>query len=702
MNITSKMLILALSITGLGNNLLWTMNYSNESSSSSGEAIKDAKQDLIKIAENDSVGSDSTESGSTSHDQIPHQENLSKSQKKRNRKKNKKAKQSTSILQEIPTHVTSRTPMRLVGNNITERAPSSEAGPSNYNSFNNNDANIYKNSQKSIASKYEILRSAEPRIISLRKPYVLYLEDNDSYKTVDEEPTKYFTYTRAFKKLFKLNTSSEHTCEANFTQLIGEFPIALSKTAHALEAMSQGYKINDEEIQKINRIILYGPPGNGKTTLINDLAQHTDSSLFYLVGSNVCNNFQYGGVETINNLINDAVLKTKETLKPVIILIDEIDLFTKTSAIDDPKSELSAASTQLWAKLDSIKDNKYIIVVGITNHLEKINPTFQSRFGHKIELKNPNCEQREKLLITYLEKAKIKLHPNTIKIIAKDSSLFSARDIELFITQVLATELDWAKIKNIKLSGNDIINIFDIILKTHKLIWDEENNKYEREALARGEITPRAYFRRLFMVASETAVSTIVSTAISGSMGLAYQWIQLQTIEPIRTGNQINAAVIQRNLNNLPGAYIKDGHIHWTSKESRTSAALTYFKNLRTWPNACKEIWNIKNGLSKEIHHSRPITEKNSWSGRQTNSLAGEEISTIANEQADAIANRRSWEGSRAMGTVGILGAGAVAGGGIVFTALVLKVGLINAIAIISGTIATPILANTAKSFISE
>jgi SpoVK/Ycf46/Vps4 family AAA+-type ATPase len=147
----------------------------------------------------------------------------------------------------------------------------------------------------------------------------------------------------------------------------------------------------------LNRLILHGPPGNGKSTYAKKIAQEIGSLFFEVSAPSIVTTYQGSGSENINNIFNDAIKDQLETNKKVIIFIDEIDAIasTKIKRSIDSKS----ATQALWLNLDKIKKNPNIFVIMATNHFKDLNPTLLDRFGDNIiEIPNPDKNMRKEIL----------------------------------------------------------------------------------------------------------------------------------------------------------------------------------------------------------------------------------------------------------------------------------------------------------------
>jgi len=151
-----------------------------------------------------------------------------------------------------------------------------------------------------------------------------------------------------------------------------------------------------------NRVILYGPPGNGKTTVARKIAQESRSKLIEICGAEVVQKFYGDGVKNIDRLFTQADDYVEKECGTVIIFIDEIDAITKTDG--ESREEHLAATQKIWRELDRIKGDPRIGFICATNNFNKLNNAFLERFGeNKIEIKNPDEETRRKILRHFIK-----------------------------------------------------------------------------------------------------------------------------------------------------------------------------------------------------------------------------------------------------------------------------------------------------------
>lgn len=141
-------------------------------------------------------------------------------------------------------------------------------------------------------------------------------------------------------------------------------------------------------------VLLYGPPGCGKTLLAKALASESGAR-FINVPLSVIMSKWVG--ETEKYL--EAVFSLAKKIKPAIIFIDEIDALTKRRNDYDAawNSTMKSQFLTLWDGLLSENDSQ-IVVLGATNRRQDIDEAFLRRLPLQIKINLPNAKQREKIL----------------------------------------------------------------------------------------------------------------------------------------------------------------------------------------------------------------------------------------------------------------------------------------------------------------
>ncbi|MEF8936989.1 MAG: ATP-binding protein [Halovenus sp.] len=135
-----------------------------------------------------------------------------------------------------------------------------------------------------------------------------------------------------------------------------------------------------------DRLLLFGPPGTGKTMLAKALAGATDATFF---------NVKLGGLlsmyhgETSKHV--NALFDVAAELAPSIVFLDEIDALTQTRDAG-PDATTRRVLNSLLSELDGVDDRDGLVyVVGATNTPWSLDQAIRRRFGDRVHVPLPDC-----------------------------------------------------------------------------------------------------------------------------------------------------------------------------------------------------------------------------------------------------------------------------------------------------------------------
>ena len=144
-------------------------------------------------------------------------------------------------------------------------------------------------------------------------------------------------------------------------------------------------------------ILLYGPPGCGKTLIAKVLASESEANMFMINGPEIMNKY-YGETEA---KLRDMFKEAKDN-SPSIIFIDEIDAIApkREEAYGDVEKRVVA---QLLALMDGLTDRGNVMVLGATNRPDSIDPALRrpGRFDREFEISVPNDDGRLEILLIH-------------------------------------------------------------------------------------------------------------------------------------------------------------------------------------------------------------------------------------------------------------------------------------------------------------
>lgn len=117
-------------------------------------------------------------------------------------------------------------------------------------------------------------------------------------------------------------------------------------------------------------LILYGPPGNGKTYIVERLAEECGMEYCYVQPSSLGSIYIHGSQTMIADLFAQAEEKAKRNPKGCLLMIDEIDAVCPPRSTDDNNHQAGEVAEFLTQLNDCVAKNVY--VVGATNRIGSV------------------------------------------------------------------------------------------------------------------------------------------------------------------------------------------------------------------------------------------------------------------------------------------------------------------------------------------
>ena len=164
-------------------------------------------------------------------------------------------------------------------------------------------------------------------------------------------------------------------------------------------------------------ILLYGPPGCGKTLIAKAVANSLSKKVSQVTGKPAARSYflNIKGPELLNKYVGEterqirlvfqrAREKSEEGV-PVIVFFDEMDSLFRTRGTGISSDMESTIVPQLLAEIDGVEALKNVIVIGASNREDLIDPAIlrPGRLDVKIKIERPNEEAAAQIFARYLE-----------------------------------------------------------------------------------------------------------------------------------------------------------------------------------------------------------------------------------------------------------------------------------------------------------
>ncbi|KAI9799381.1 MAG: hypothetical protein M1833_004081 [Piccolia ochrophora] len=177
-------------------------------------------------------------------------------------------------------------------------------------------------------------------------------------------------------------------------------------------------------------VLLYGPPGCGKTMLAKALARESGACFINLHISTLTEKW-YGD----SNKMVSAVFSLARKLQPTIVFIDEIDavLGTRRSGEHEASGMVKAEFMTHWDGLTSSKTSGHpeqILMLGATNRIQDIDEAILRRMPKKFPVSLPAATERLRILMLVLRDTKVDMKHFDVEHLVKLMAGMSGSDIK--------------------------------------------------------------------------------------------------------------------------------------------------------------------------------------------------------------------------------------------------------------------------------
>ncbi|KAL8592596.1 hypothetical protein ACOMHN_026526 [Nucella lapillus] len=186
-------------------------------------------------------------------------------------------------------------------------------------------------------------------------------------------------------------------------------------------------------------VILFGPPGCGKTLVAKAMANEAGLNFMYI-----------NGPELLDKYVGETEKKLRETFDkaqicaPCLIFFDEMDTLCSNRQHSEGSNVGKSVTNQLLALMDGCNERDQVYVMGATNHIEHVDPALKrpGRFGKNIFIGLPDESCRLDILKTLTRGSECKLVSCDLQHFAQELTGFSGADLKQLVEEASTIAMD--------------------------------------------------------------------------------------------------------------------------------------------------------------------------------------------------------------------------------------------------------------------
>lgn len=227
-------------------------------------------------------------------------------------------------------------------------------------------------------------------------------------------------------------------------------------------------------------LLLFGPPGNGKTMLAKAVANESKATFFNISASSLTSKWVGEGEKLVR-----AMFSVAKELQPAVVFMDEIDsvLCERKEGENDASRRLK---TEFLVQFDGVAGctEDKVLIMGATNRPQELDDAVLRRFAKRVYVSMPDKSTRKTLLRHLLTKHNNPLTDRELDNLASLAEGYSGSDLnalakdaalgpirELSVTEV--KEVDANKVREIRM-----LDFLDSLRRIRRSVPEETLAKY--------------------------------------------------------------------------------------------------------------------------------------------------------------------------------------------------------------------------------
>ncbi|MHC1590738.1 MAG: AAA family ATPase, partial [Candidatus Helarchaeales archaeon] len=222
-------------------------------------------------------------------------------------------------------------------------------------------------------------------------------------------------------------------------------------------------------------ILLFGPPGCGKTLLAKAVATESQANFISIRGPEVFSKWVGESEKAIREVFRKA-----RTAAPSIIYFDELDAVAPRRGAYSGSQVYESVLNQILSEFDGLEDLKNVVVVASTNRPDLIDPALlrPGRFDQLILVPPPDHESRKEIFKVHTKHMKLGSDVDVDKIVSGLEG-YSGADIENLIREAGMEAIREAKLNNTSITTVNARHFENAKKQVHATLTPDIVKKYE-------------------------------------------------------------------------------------------------------------------------------------------------------------------------------------------------------------------------------
>lgn len=174
-----------------------------------------------------------------------------------------------------------------------------------------------------------------------------------------------------------------------------QLPLSVKKNVDEFLAfIDKAHLLTEAGVGISPSMLIYGPPGCGKTMLAHHIAAKLDLPLITARCDTLISSYLGSTAKNLRSLFDHAANR------PCVLFLDEFDAFAKARDDQHELGELKRVVVSLLQNIDALPEGT--ILLAATNHEELLDPAVWRRFAYRVQIPLPKSDTRSELLKQFL------------------------------------------------------------------------------------------------------------------------------------------------------------------------------------------------------------------------------------------------------------------------------------------------------------